>query len=83
MLIEDKNYTLEWKVKAGVRPDGKDPASEYKWVLGGYFATLDQLLLDYVASSPSHQNDGKIKSLQDVCKVIQDAEATIKKLIHK
>lgn len=83
MLVEDNNYVLEWKVKSGVRPDGTEPTKEFKWVLGGYFPELDALLRDYVKNAPSHQNQGKIKSLQDVVDCIREAEANVTKLIHK
>jgi hypothetical protein len=81
MLIEDSNYTLEWKIPKGDFQGKKGIG--FKWDLGGYFPTLDTLLKDYVINAPSHSNQGEIKSLQDVVACINEAEAKIEKLIHK
>lgn len=81
MLIEDNNYTLEWKVPKGDF-QGKQGIG-FKWDLGGYFPTLDSLLKDFVINAPSHAKPSEIKSLQDVVDCINEAEAKIEKLIHK
>jgi hypothetical protein len=81
ILIEDNNYTLEYKVAKGDFQGKKGIG--FHWVLGGYFHTLDTLLKDYVINAPSHANPSNIKCLQDVCTCIQEAEAKIEKLIHK
>ena len=81
VLVEDNNYTLEYKTKSGMNPNGDKPTKEFKWVLGGYFPTIEQVLNDYCKSSPSHQKDGEIQSLQDIIDCIKKAEETIKKLI--
>lgn len=81
ILIEDNNYTLEYRVAKGDFQGKKGIG--FHWVLGGYFPTLDSLLKDWVTNAPSHANPSKIKCLQDVCKIIQDAEKHIENLIHK
>ena len=81
ILVEDDNYTLEYKVKSGLKPDGTKSTKEFKWVLGGYFPTIEQVLNDYVKNAPSHQKDGSIQSLQDIIDCIREARETIKKLI--
>lgn len=82
ILLEDSNYTLEYRVKSGIQPGGKKATKEFRWIIGGYFPSLDSLLQDWVCNAPARQNAGVLKSLQDVAKCIQDAEAHIAKLIH-
>ena len=79
MFVEDDNYTLEYKVPKG--DFGEKKGTGFKWVLGGYFATIDQILYDYCKNAPSHQKEGSIKSLQDIVDCIREARETIKKLI--
>jgi hypothetical protein len=81
ILLEEDNYTLEYRVKSGMTPEGKAPIKEFKWIIGGYFPTLASLATDWVSNAPSHQKDGKIQSLQDVVECIQKAEVHIEKLI--
>ncbi len=80
LTIEDSNYVVEYKVKAGIRPDGEKPKNEFKWNVGGYFQTLELALNDWVANSPIYTEEDH-KSLKDVVKCIQGAEVTVKKLI--
>jgi len=82
MLLEDNNYTLEYKVPKGDFQGKKGIG--FKWEIGGYFNSLDHLLQDWVRNAPSHQNDREtaLKTLQDVVDCIRSAEKHIEKLIH-
>lgn len=81
MLCEDNNYTLEIRKPKGDFNGTKGVG--FKWEINGYFPTLESLLNDWVQNAPSRQKDGKMIVLNDVVKVIQDAEAHIAKLIKK
>jgi hypothetical protein len=83
MLLEDANYTLEWKVKSGIRPDGKKSSSEFKWVLGGYFPTLASLCQDYISNAPRHLKHGEkpLSTMKEVVEYIQKADRHINNLI--
>ena len=82
MLIEDNNYTLEYRVPKGEFMGKK--AVGFKWVLGGYFPTLDTLLQDYIKNAPSHPNasDLPVRNLKEVVDCIQRAEKRVEELIH-
>ena len=82
MLIENNNYILEYRVKAGKAPGGADPKEEYKWQVDGYFPTLDVLLKDWVANAP-YRSKESLKSLQDVVDCIHEAEAHMDKLLAR
>lgn len=81
ILIEEDNYTLEYRIPKG-EFQGKKGLG-FRWIIGGYFPTLDSALKDWVINAPSHQKASRIKCLQDVVKCIQEAEKHIEELIHK
>lgn len=68
--IENNNYVLELKLRENKR-----------WVVDGYFPTLDSLLQDWVHNAPV-RHEKSLKSLQEVVDIIQAAEAKMVKLIH-
>jgi hypothetical protein len=82
MLIEDNNYTLEWRIPKGDFQGKKGIG--FTWQLGGYFQSLDALLKDYVINRPSHlkPSETAARNLNEVVKCIQEAEKRIEKLIH-
>ena len=82
ILLEDNNYTLEYRVKTGLKPDGTKSLKEFKWILGGYYPTLASLCTSWVENAPSHQNPDKIQSLRDIVVCLQEAEKHITKLIE-
>ena len=77
MLLEDNNYTLQYRVKDSTAKD-----EEKRWSVGGYFPTLDTLLQDWVINAPAHTSVPPA-TLQEVVQVIQKAEKHIETLIHK
>ena len=79
VLIEDNNYTLEYRVPKGDFRGKKGVG--FKWQLGGYFPTMEQLLNDWVRNAPSKQKDGQIKELKDIVDCIKNAEQHIAKLL--
>ena len=79
IIISDNNYTLEYKVKCGNKPDGSKPASPFKWEIGGYFRSLEELAEDWIDNAPAHSE--KIKDLKELVTVIRNARDRITKLL--
>lgn len=76
MEVEDNNYILYYRrKKTDAKIEGK------KWVVGGYFPTLDTLLQDWVINAPAHSGT-VLTSLKQVVEIIQRAEKHIEQLIH-
>lgn len=74
--IEDNNYILYRKIQ-----DSKAKDEKSKWLISGYFPTLDSLLQDWVKNAPAWTQDS-LRTLQDVVDVIQKAEKRVEQLIH-
>ena len=74
-MIEDNNYTLQYRVK-----NSKAKTERKHWAVGGYFATLEHLLKDWVTNAPA-RTERPLATLQEVVKCIQKAEDHIDKLI--
>ena len=81
LLIEDNNYTLEWKVPKG-EFQGKKGIG-FRWELGGYFPDMASMCMDYIKNRPSHlkPSETPLRNLQEVVKCVQEAEKRIEKLI--
>jgi len=77
------SYVLEYRVKAGLRPDGKPNMSEYKWITEGYYSSLASMLISYVENAPRRENSGEMHTIKDVIDCIKSAEARIIKLLPK
>ncbi len=80
MSVEDNNYTLEYRVRAGAKPDGSQAKSEWKWILGGYFPTVGSALRDFVANAPVYSEE-ELKSLKDLVDCIKKAEKRMTELL--
>jgi hypothetical protein len=74
ILLEDNNYTLQYKRKDSKAKGGKI------WAVGGYFPTLATLLQDWVINAPAH-TDTPLRTLQELVIYIQKAEKHIENLI--
>ncbi len=81
IVLQDNNYKLEYRVKCKEKPDGAKPVNDYRWELGGYFRTLDNLAESWIDNYPSHCEEN-IKTLKELIKVIRDARDKIIKLIN-
>lgn len=78
--IEDSNYTLEYRVKVGLRPDGTESTKEFRWIVGGYFPSLVSLANDWVSNAPARQK-ASISTMKELVEIIQNAEKHIASLI--
>lgn len=82
--VEENNYTLEYRVKVGLKPDGTKSDKEYRWIVGGYFPSLVALANDWVSNAPARKKDGDlpIKNMRELVECIQNAEKHITSLIE-
>jgi|GEM_PF-6488440 len=80
MSVEDNNYTMEYRIKAGTKPDGSQARGEWKWILGGYFPTIGSALRDFVANAPVYSSE-ELKTLKELADCIKDAEKRMTELL--
>ena len=78
IIIEDLNYTLEYRVPKGDFQGKKGIG--FKWQVGGYFPDLVSLAQDYVLNAPSKQKSS-INTLQELRQTIKEAENKIVSLL--
>jgi hypothetical protein len=78
--IEEDSYTLEYRVKVGLRPDGTKSNKEFRWIIGGYFPTLVSLANDWVSNAPARRK-ASISTMKELVETIQNAEEYITNLI--
>jgi len=79
MYVEDNNYTMEYRIKTGTKPDGSKAKEEYKWILGGYFPTAGSALRDFVANTPVYSPE-ELKTFKDLVDCIKEAERRMTEL---
>ncbi|MFZ2226479.1 MAG: hypothetical protein WA064_03415 [Candidatus Moraniibacteriota bacterium] len=82
MYVEDNNYTMEYRVKTGVTPGGGKAKNEWKWILGGYFPTIESAFRDFVENAPIYSPE-ELKSLRDLVECIKTAEERMTELLGK
>ena len=80
MSVEDNNYTMEYRIKAGTKPDGSEAKNEWKWILGGYFSTAESALQDFVANAPVYAPE-ELKTLKELVDCIKGAEKRMTELL--
>ncbi len=81
--ITDDNYILEYRVKSGTRPGGKEATKEFQWILDGYYGSLVSMLHSYVSNAPRRQDSSEMTTLKDVVNCILEAEKKIERLLPK
>jgi hypothetical protein len=81
--VEENNYTLEYRVKVGLKPDGTKSDKEFRWIIGGHFPDLVSLSIDWINNVPARRKDGDlpIKNMKELVDCIQTAEKHITDLI--
>lgn len=80
LSVEDNNYVLHYRVKAGKKPNGSEAKREWKWILGGYFPTAGSALRDFVANAPVYSEE-ELKSLKELVDCIKKAEKRMTELL--
>lgn len=80
IFIEDNNYTMEYRIKAGAKPDGSKAKSEWKWICGGYFPTAESALQDFIANAPVYSPE-ELRTLKDLVDCIKSAEKGMTELL--
>jgi len=78
--IEENNYTLEYRVKVGLKPDGTKSDKEFRWIVGGYFPDLVSLSIDWINNVPARRK-ASISTIKELAEIIQNAEKHITDLI--
>ena len=79
LSIEDNNYVLHYRIKAGKKPNGSEAKSEWKWILGGFFPTAGSALQDFVTNAPVYSPE-ELKTFKDLVNCIKGAEKRMKEL---
>jgi len=82
MYVEDNNYTMEYRIKAGTTPGGEKARNEWRWICGGYFPTAESAFRDFVDNAPIYSPE-ELKTFKDLVECIKTAEKRMTELLGK
>jgi hypothetical protein len=71
---------MEYRTKAGTKPDGSKAKCEWKWIVGGYFPSAESALQDFITNAPVYSPE-ELKTLKDLVGCIKSAEKRMVELL--